>query len=151
MNKTCNVCKLNKPLDDFYICRKSWGGEIHIGRQGYCKGCNKVQRAKWLKKNLQKNKDRRKYLRTLDKTRVKNSELKSHYGITLDDYNNLIKIQDNKCKICDKYIEKLCIDHCHTTGKVRGLLCKYCNSGLGFFKDSLQSLKSAIQYLEEQK
>lgn len=45
--------------------------------------------------------------------------------------------------------DRLCIDHCHTTGKIRGLLCGACNVGLGHFKDNVQSLENAIEYLKE--
>jgi hypothetical protein len=58
--------------------------------------------------------------------------------------------QDHKCKICKMKADlhnELCVDHCHKTGKVRGLLCRQCNTGLGNFRDNTELLKSAIKYL----
>lgn len=78
----------------------------------------------------------------------KNSVLKSKFNISLEDFKNLILIQNNKCKICSKE-SKLVIDHNHTNGKIRGLLCDSCNKGLGFFKDKIESLSSAINYLNK--
>ena len=73
------------------------------------------------------------------------------YGISLQDYNLMNKSQNGKCKICNNkndYHDKLYIDHNHITGKIRGLLCRACNTGLGMFKDSPETMKSAIRYLE---
>ena len=58
--------------------------------------------------------------------------------------------QHNLCKICSKE-KQLMVDHCHTTGKVRGLLCGKCNKGLGHFKDDIQVIKNIITYLGENK
>lgn len=72
------------------------------------------------------------------------------YGITKDEYNNLITNQENKCLICNKnFTEKnVHVDHCHTTGKIRGLLCSKCNQGIGLFNESIDLIKKAIIYLE---
>jgi ribosomal protein S14 len=84
-------------------------------------------------------------------------KLRTKYGLTLKCYDKMLKEQDNKCKICGseetrnvKY-EFLCVDHCHETGKVRGLLCDFCNVGLGRFEDDIERLGSAIKYLKETK
>ena len=79
-------------------------------------------------------------------------------GITNEQYNNMLLVQDNKCAICYQYetrksrtegnICRMAIDHCHTTNKVRGLLCHACNLGIGYFKDDASLLKKAISYLE---
>jgi hypothetical protein len=72
------------------------------------------------------------------------------YGITSIIYHEMLKGQEGKCKICNMTPDDtLHIDHCHTTGKVRGLLCKSCNTALGLFKDNKDSLKSALIYLDE--
>lgn len=86
------------------------------------------------------------------KRRRRSCRLKSKYGITLDDYEDMAAEQKGCCKICGEYMgEALRVDHCHTTGKVRGLLCNGCNVGLGNFKDSPEALLSAITYLREAK
>ena len=56
--------------------------------------------------------------------------------------------QEKRCVICKRNVI-LRVDHCHTTGKVRGLLCHNCNTGLGQFKDNIDNLKMAIKYLEK--
>jgi hypothetical protein len=75
--------------------------------------------------------------------------VRREYGITVEDYETMLKIQNNKCAICEgpPLKQMFCIDHCHKTGKIRGLLCHKCNSGLGLFNDSSSTLRSAFQYL----
>lgn len=70
------------------------------------------------------------------------------YGVTREWFNNRFT---GKCEICKGLVEhgSVNIDHCHTTGKVRGLLCHLCNKGLGAFKDNLEALRAAVTYLEE--
>lgn len=75
--------------------------------------------------------------------------------ITLEHYQELIDKQNNKCAICKQEetrmhngkLTRLCIDHCHSSGKVRGLLCHACNTAIGKFKDDVTLLNSAILYL----
>lgn len=72
------------------------------------------------------------------------------YGISLKGYERLLAEQDGLCAICfgpPDDNRKLSIDHCHETGKVRGLLCTRCNMGLGYFRDAPNVLESAIGYL----
>ena len=76
------------------------------------------------------------------------STFKHRYKITEEDLLGFINKQDNKCAICNSQFDILAVDHCHTTGNVRGLLCNNCNNGLGRFKDNKQFLKNAIKYLE---
>lgn len=74
------------------------------------------------------------------------------YGITLDQYNQLLITQGNKCKICGKtFIKTPHIDHNHKTGKVRGLLCNKCNCLLGCADDNITVLNNCILYLEVEK
>lgn len=75
--------------------------------------------------------------------------LKSRYGITPEKFEEMSLAQNNVCAICGQsYYLTLHIDHCHTTGKIRGLLCNNCNRGLGHFKDNMELLKKAYKYLE---
>ena len=92
---------------------------------------------------------------------AKNGHLKRNYGITLDQYRELIRCQNNRCAICKKEetgvdskknkLKDLSVDHCHKTGKVRGLLCFKCNASLGKFEDSIELLSNAIDYLKKSK
>jgi len=87
----------------------------------------------------------------------KNNKLKKSYGITLDQYNEIFNKQNGKCMICQSdnngfYRKKpraFAVDHCHTTGKIRGLLCSDCNTGIGFLKDNIDLLNNAIKYLNK--
>lgn len=83
----------------------------------------------------------------------RNGRLKSTYGITQADYERMLADQGSACAICAaKHEEKrgkvLHVDHCHTTGKVRQLLCAACNTALGKLRDDVGRLMSAIAYLE---
>jgi len=79
------------------------------------------------------------------------------YGITAEDYYNMLAAQNNKCAVCESEevnssrvsSGKLFIDHCHTTGKVRGLLCSKCNHGIGLLNDDTALLQKAIEYLNQ--
>ena len=81
------------------------------------------------------------------------------YGITLEDYTKKLIGQGGVCAICklpeisvDKRtgnLRNLAVDHCHTTGKVRGLLCSNCNMAIGKFKDSILLIETAVSYLKE--
>ena len=73
---------------------------------------------------------------------------KHKYGITDEEYDSLLIKQVARCAICNEHV-KLCVDHDHNTGKVRGLLCNTCNAGLGMFKDSIRLLAGAIVYLQD--
>src|SRR5271167_3162120 len=100
----------------------------------------------WHKKNLTYRKDRR---------------LQKDYGITLADYNEFSTFCQHKCAICDKpetaihpqsqQIQVLSVDHDHKLGHIRGLLCAKCNSALGLLGDSVETLKSALNYLQSYK
>jgi hypothetical protein len=81
--------------------------------------------------------------------------LKSLYGIEPGWYEKTFEAQCGKCAICGRNnsgrsnSKRFCVDHNHTTGEVRGLLCHPCNSGMGKLKDSISLLQSAIHYLQQ--
>lgn len=72
----------------------------------------------------------------------------SQYGLTTESYSVLLQSQGNLCAICQED-GVMNIDHDHSTGKVRGILCNKCNQGLGLFRDNIDFMKSAISYLEK--
>ncbi len=81
------------------------------------------------------------------------SAISRKYGVTLFDYYKVERKQEYSCKICNTHLKDLntkflSVDHCHTTLKVRGLLCRKCNRGLGFFNDDVIKLTKAIKYLQ---
>lgn len=69
-------------------------------------------------------------------------------GLSWDDFERLLKEQEDRCFVCKREDVVLCIDHDHVTGKVRGLLCHNCNLGVGNFKDNPDFLRKAANYLE---
>jgi Recombination endonuclease VII len=70
------------------------------------------------------------------------------YGLSTQQYEHLIQKQRGLCAICEKLLNKPHIDHCHLTGRVRGLLCKDCNNALGLFREDVKIMRSAIDYIE---
>jgi len=91
---------------------------------------------------------------------AKRSHLSKTFGMTLEDFQALLRKQKNKCKICGKEFKKVTdktkrtkytpyLDHCHESAKVRGVLCFNCNTGLGHFRDNTKLLNNAIRYLKE--
>lgn len=72
------------------------------------------------------------------------------YGLTSFDYDNIVKAQEGKCAICKEPLTNVSvIDHCHGSRKVRGILCRPCNTGLGLFKDNTKHLLCAVEYLSK--
>lgn len=82
--------------------------------------------------------------------------LRKKYDLTLEEYDEIFKEQKGLCAICNSegfaiarnQRQMIVIDHCHSSGKVRGLLCHNCNRALGLFQDNVENLKNAIRYLE---
>lgn len=75
--------------------------------------------------------------------------LKFKYNITPEDYDKMLLNQNNLCAICNLPMEEkdICIDHCHLTNKVRGLLHRTCNAAIGLLKEDVSILANAITYL----
>ena len=119
MLKTCVVCEDDKPLDDFNLEKAG-----KFGRRGACKICERLRRKDYNRKEL--------------------------YGVTPEEYRRLVAEQNGLCWICQKEPsngEDLCVDHCHATDEVRGLLCKRCNLAIGILGDTAEKLSRAVDYL----
>ena len=86
------------------------------------------------------------------KLSITNSTLKNKYGITLDDYNRILKEQNNSCIVCGATPDKqrLHVDHNHITGEVRGLLCQACNVSIGKMKESPELLERLASYIRRE-
>ncbi len=125
-SKVCNRCGQNKSTSEFYSNSRS-----KDGFRPRCKECH--------------NDDNARFGRA------------SRYGLTTSEFETMLKQQEHCCAICRKRLEHfkdsgrrenaMNIDHCHLTGKVRGILCSGCNRGLGAFRDSPDSLRAAADYL----
>jgi len=152
--KICGRCCLKKPLEEFYRSKKK------SGRQSYCKTCTKEFRKEYCRNNPEKirlaaKKYRSNNLRAISDSHRKYT-IRLAYGISDAEYQAMFSAQGGKCAICQ---EKggggrskrfpLDVDHCHKSGKVRGLLCGLCNRGVGQLKDSPEILRAAILYLEK--
>lgn len=96
---------------------------------------------------------RRKYYASLPKEekvrRGRNNNLKSSYGMTVEQYDRMYSMQDGRCVCCAVFCERLHVDHDHQTGKIRGLLCQPCNTALGLVQDDILVLRAMIEYLEK--
>lgn len=79
--------------------------------------------------------------------------MKKQYGITVEEYDEMLARAENKCEICGVHQKdlkkKLVIDHCHDTGKLRGMLCHACNLAIGKLGDSYEKVKRATDYLKK--
>lgn len=122
--KQCSVCNQEKPFSEFT--------KNSFYKDGYYKHCKTCHYDVY----------------------GRSTHLFRTYGLTLEDFEILLKEQDYKCFACGKKHEsskkqRLYVDHCHTTGKVRGLLCQGCNFALGAVKDDIETLKNLIKYLEK--
>lgn len=146
--KECYICKKIKNLEEFNFCKNS--KDQH---KSGCKECRLKESTVWKRKNKDKLNKKAREKRKEDPTSFRESFLKRTYNLTLKDYENMLISQDNKCKIClinhEEAKRGLVIDHCHKTGRIRGLLCNKCNRGLGHFDDSPKLLHTAIAYLNK--
>jgi len=128
--RKCRICKTDRDESFFYKNDKT----------NRCKACEQSRKRKERKTRDHYNSDRKIFL-------------KKKYNITIEFYEELLNNQDGKCLICNGvgFIKKgsLCVDHCHISGKIRGLLCHSCNVGLGHYNDNINLLKNAIKYLEK--
>lgn len=148
------------PLDEFgmQICRKC-GQELslkdfpalasmRLGVRKICKKCYSSHSRDWTVKNPDRSFD---------------GHLRRSFGITLADYNAMLEQQGGVCAICGGgptarsnrrrgggkvFIPRLVVDHDHASGKVRGLLCSTCNTGIGGLKDDAALVRRALEYLE---
>src|SRR3990167_6343729 len=140
MNKTCSKCKEEKNLSKFWFQDKKTGQ-----RMSACKDCMKLATAWYRNKNRELlNKKRKDYyhknqnremlrargIRKKYPERTFATNIKTRFGITIDEYNLMLKNQKGGCAICGmkhNHKRRFCIDHNHTTNEVRGLLCNGCN------------------------
>lgn len=152
--KKCSKCKQIKSLDQFSKDRTS-----NIGYKSRCKFCISLDKKQALTKYRLTNpaKTIKKFRNKLEYRRNCNY-LK--YGINLYQYEELLKSQNNVCAICKNpetmtkktgILQNLSVDHCHKTGKVRGLLCSKCNTGIGYFREDIKIFENAIEYIQNKK
>lgn len=159
------ICKFhgklaNHQIKKYFRKRKpNKKGIIKLSLQIECIKCNTIRQVKWQKKNPDKIKKYQENTKNHPDYAFRNRKefLWRKYKITIEDYKKLLIEQSNICAICKKEdltieanslrLKGLCIDHCHRTGKIRGLLCNKCNPMIGYAQDSIEILQSAIDYI----
>lgn len=148
--KTCARCKDVKPSDAFYP-DKSKKDKL----SSYCKECRRKHAQTW----AQQHPDARRRIMSDWKVRTdiqahnRKTWVKRCYGKNPEEIDALFHQQNGKCAICKEGLTAKYptyhIDHDHRTGEVRGLLCRNCNVGLGFFQDSVERLIAGVGYLSQ--
>jgi hypothetical protein len=141
MLKTCIKCEEEKTASEFYKEKR-----VSDGLSARCKTCAKQDAKTSYENNKEavKSRQRKKYCSVERRKRT----LMEGYNLTVDQYDQMYQDQKGACKICEKNFSRLCVDHDHKSGKVRGLLCDRCNLMLGQSLDNISTLSNAITYLE---
>lgn len=166
-SKVCKQCNLVQPLESFrphastrdgrhWVCIACWSkvpcticgllkkypDDFYQGQGRQCRSCKYERYKHWYKT------PRGKYV-------IRRHNLKRLFGITPEQYDRLLAKQSGVCAICGRHPDpseprRFHVDHCHSTGRVRGILCGQCNSGIGKLKDDPALLERAAAYLRTQ-
>lgn len=165
--KTCARCKTDKPLDDFAADKRR-----PDGKGSYCLECNREKcraghtkhrekriaaQRKFREENLEAVRERRRNWDKENPEKVREGTLKRNYGLTLEQYREMLHEQAGVCAICGQpetctykgKVRDLCVDHDHETGRVRQLLCAVCNLLIGKAGDDPVLLEKAAIYLRK--
>lgn len=126
IEKRCPMCGHIKKAEEFPRNRSSWDGLA-----AYCKPCHNLKMKKIAERLYGGH---------------ANFLMMKRYGITIDQKQEMIEAQNGLCLICQERPAKH-VDHCHSSGQIRGILCFTCNRGLGKFEDDPELLEMAIEYL----
>ena len=162
--KICSRCGNEKPLDEF-----NWQDKKKTCHKSYCKVCQsdhaknyyagegKDVQGAYKEKNKEKYdelsvKFRKEYKKNGKREKYNRKHILKQYNLTQEDYERLLEGQNGQCAICGKKKpggnrKHFSVDHCHKTGKVRGLLCYSCNISLGLMGDNPETVQSAYDYL----
>lgn len=145
--KICSKCKLSKEESEFPTDKRLVSGLL-----AWCKICNSTKNRIYKNNHPDETRIQNKNWRAENPARARKiyrkNALWTRYKLSLRDFDVLLEEQGSRCKICEELMVKPCVDHCHSTGKIRGLLCQHCNRGLGGFRDSSKVLLAAIAYLD---
>lgn len=169
MNKRCYRCGETKPLDLFHRSK-----DRKDGRTTKCKACSKIVgreyrqskpehikevQDKWKIKNKHRTSGYSKSWRSRNPDKVKDQDRRNHlrteYGLTVEQYDDMVALQEGRCLVCREIpmgkrgYSTLHVDHCHITGRVRGLLCGRCNTALGSLKESEEITQNLVRYIQK--
>lgn len=153
-----NISIKDIPSDNYYTsetipCNRGHNSKRYK-KDNSCVECRRLDKLKYRATEKAKEANRSHYKKNKDKI-LSNQKL-WRYGISQNVYDKILLSQNYKCAICIKDLDfsnksYVCIDHCHETKIVRGILCHNCNLGIGRFFDNILFLKNAIKYLERVK
>ncbi len=134
--RTCHACQTIKKNTEFQVCKTA-----RRGRKNECMECCR-------ERMNQKHRDYHKR----NPNRKPAYDLRTKYGLTMDEHESMVQACGNLCECCGrpqthKRHKRLVVDHCHRTGKTRGLLCSLCNTAIGQLGDSVEVLTKCIEYL----
>jgi hypothetical protein len=161
MDKVCSRCKETKEFSQFYKkkhqksgfsseCKSCYLTWMHANKNNNpnfegsktCSECNEIKpKSKFHRQNQSQD-----GLKNTCKDCINLERRYTRYGLSKEEYDSILKQQDYKCAIC-RYDKRLDVDHCHSTGKVRGILCNGCNTAIGKLGDTLEGIQRAINYL----
>lgn len=138
--KICCGCLRDKPLVEFHKHPKG-----KYGKNTRCKECVLTRKRSLYRANPEKFRLARREVAEYQR----NLHLVRKYGITIDDYDAILANQGNGCALCARQDVRLVVDHDHTTGQVRGILCYARNMAMGMAGDSADRLRVMVRYLED--
>lgn len=161
--KRCSKCGEIRPLSEFYKAKGT-----RDGLRGDCRSCFQarakaryplvrdraiVRSRQWREDNIEQFRENQRRMRSNPefKERSRAGHLLRKYGLSLEQYDDLLATQGGVCAICKRPPQgtfSLHVDHDHRTGRVRGLLCFRCNNALGDLDDDPSLLRAALRYLE---
>lgn len=166
--KTCKRCGEEKLVTEYHkhpklqyhprckVCRAATHREYYLANPDKFKAYKARARGETLEERAARIQKRRDEAPINRKHAQWRCHIRRTLGVTPEQYNAMLAAQHGACAICGATEPggkraRFSIDHCHTTGKIRGLLCTTCNAGLGYFKDDTSRLQSAVAYLEGHK
>ncbi len=163
MTKKCTKCHKDKVLSDF-----GKASNHKDGKKSRCLKCERAWHAENYKKNPRKIIDRNKEWKQKNPTKVRqiaknylaNNQqkfreyrLRRTFGLTIQQYDEMYLCQSGCCAVCKKHQSELnrvlCVDHDHSTGKIRKLLCHECNKALGLLYENIRTIESLAKYLRD--
>lgn len=151
MDKICTKCKVTKPLGEFYNATHH-----KDGKTSQCKQCTDRKNKEWESRNKDKVREYRKQADFRRRDYRAGEHLFRTYGLTKSEYTNLLTKQQGLCAICKREESgvlrgskrRMGVDHNHKTGRIRGLLCDDCNTGIARLQESPEILRIAARYVE---
>lgn len=145
-SKVCNRCSVLKPYEEFYKDKNH-----STGRYSFCKTCKNARTGEW---RVEKREIYNASMRAYNKKHHRRIHYKRSYGITPEQYNEMLKAQNGVCAICKKPAASLgvgkrpfVVDHCHHTDRIRGILCYGCNRAIVIMENP-ELYRIALAYLK---